>query len=46
VHLVRGELHANGQALAAGDAMRLDGETRLVLDHGRDAEVIVFDLAR
>jgi quercetin 2,3-dioxygenase len=46
VHLVRGELHANGQALAAGDAVRLDGETRLVLDHGRDAEVIVFDLAR
>jgi redox-sensitive bicupin YhaK (pirin superfamily) len=46
VHLVRGELHANGQALQAGDAARLDGESRLVLDHGRDAEVIVFDLAR
>jgi redox-sensitive bicupin YhaK (pirin superfamily) len=46
VHLVRGELHANGQALQAGDAVRLDGEARLVLDHGRDAEVIVFDLAR
>jgi redox-sensitive bicupin YhaK (pirin superfamily) len=46
VHLVRGELHANGQALQAGDAARLDGESRLVLDHGRNAEVIVFDLAR
>ncbi|MES2958234.1 MAG: pirin family protein [Pseudomonadota bacterium] len=46
VHLVRGELHVNGQALVAGDALRLDGESRLVLDHGRDAEVIVFDLAR
>jgi len=46
VHLVRGELHANGLALKAGDAARLDGESSLVLDHGRDAEVIVFDLAR
>jgi hypothetical protein len=46
LHLVRGELQANGRALAAGDAVRLDRETRLVLDHGRDAEVIVFDLAR
>ena len=46
VQLVRGTLHANGQALEAGDAARLDGESRLVLDHGRDAEVIVFDLAR
>jgi len=46
VHLVRGQLHANGQALAAGDAAMLDGESRLVIDHGRGAEVIVFDLAR
>jgi len=46
VQLVRGTLYANGQALEAGDAAHLDGESRLVLDHGRDAEVIVFDLAR
>jgi hypothetical protein len=46
VHLVRGQLHANGQALTAGDAAMLDGEARLVIDHGRGAEVIVFDLAR
>ncbi|HEY6087077.1 MAG TPA: quercetin 2,3-dioxygenase, partial [Burkholderiaceae bacterium] len=32
--------------LEAGDGASLDGESRLVLDHGRDAEVIVFDLAR
>ena len=46
VHLVRGQLHVNGQALTAGDAAMLDGEARLVIDHGRGAEVIVFDLAR
>jgi hypothetical protein len=45
VHLVRGEASVNGQGLKAGDAARLDGETRLVIDHGRSAEVIVFDLA-
>ena len=46
VQLVRGAARVNGQALEAGDAARLDGESRLVLDHGRSAEVIVFDLAR
>ena len=46
VHLVRGEASINGQALQAGDAATLDGQTRLVLEHGRNAEVIVFDLAR
>ncbi len=44
VHLVRGAASVNGQALQAGDAARLDGETRLVIDQGRGAEVIVFDL--
>ncbi len=46
VHLVRGEASVNGQPLKAGDAVTLDGETRLVIDQGRAAEVIVFDLAR
>ena len=45
VHLVRGALSANGQALSAGDAALLEGESRLVLDAGRDAELLVFDLA-
>ncbi|MFM7505924.1 MAG: pirin family protein [Rubrivivax sp.] len=45
VHLARGELRVNGQALQAGDALRLDGETALVLDGGVAAEVLVFDLA-
>ncbi len=45
VHLVRGTLRVNGQSLQGGDALRLDGEARLVLEDGQDAEVLVFDLA-
>ncbi|AEG92598.1 pirin family protein [Ramlibacter tataouinensis] len=45
VHLVRGELDVNGRPLKAGDAVLLDGETRVALASGRDAEVLVFDLA-
>ena len=45
VHLVRGELEVNGQRLAGGDAAVLDGETSLTLGKGKDAEVLVFDLA-
>jgi redox-sensitive bicupin YhaK (pirin superfamily) len=45
VHLVRGGLRVNDRQLKAGDALRLDGETALVLEGGEDAEVLVFDLA-
>jgi redox-sensitive bicupin YhaK (pirin superfamily) len=45
VHLVRGQLAVNGQVLNAGDAAMIEKEPVLKLDHGRDAEVIVFDLA-
>jgi hypothetical protein len=45
VHLVRGELSVNGTRLAAGDAARLKGESRLQLSGGKDAEVLVFDLS-
>jgi redox-sensitive bicupin YhaK (pirin superfamily) len=45
VHLVRGELQVNGVALATGDAAMIDGERQLTLDHGKDAEVLVFDLS-
>ena len=44
VHLVRGQLAVNGLALKGGDAALLDGESRLHLAHGQDAEVLVFDL--
>ena len=46
VHVARGAATVNGADLAAGDAAKLDGESRLVIEHGRDAEVLVFDLAR
>jgi len=45
VHLIRGQLHANGQQLSAGDALLLEGEPHIELTHGQDAEVLVFDLA-
>ncbi len=45
VHLVRGGLRVNDRQLQAGDAAHLHGETRLVLEGGEDAEVLVFDLA-
>jgi len=45
VHLARGALQVNGQALEAGDAALLQGESRIELAQGRDAEVLVFDLA-
>ncbi|HXF80521.1 MAG TPA: pirin family protein [Usitatibacter sp.] len=45
VHMVRGEATVNGQPLSAGDAMKLSGsETRVRLEKGRGAEVLVFDL--
>ena len=45
VFLIRGTLQVNGQALQAGDAAMLQGESSLALDAGQDAEVLVFDLA-
>jgi len=45
VQLVRGRLTVNGQTLHAGDALRLQGESRLTFDDGVDAEVLVFDLS-
>ena len=45
VHLVRGALAVNGQALAAGDALKLEDESTITLAQGRDAEVLVFDLS-
>jgi quercetin 2,3-dioxygenase len=44
VHLARGRLRVNGQALEAGDALKLRDEDTLVLEDGHQAEVLVFDL--
>jgi redox-sensitive bicupin YhaK (pirin superfamily) len=45
VHVARGAIDVNGQRLAAGDAMTLRDEPRLLLSNGDAAEVLVFDLA-
>jgi len=45
VHLARGQVRVNCQPLSTGDAAALQGESLLSLSDGRDAEVIVFDLA-
>ena len=45
VHLVQGKLLVQGQQLEAGDALMIECESLLTLEHGVDAEVLVFDLA-
>jgi redox-sensitive bicupin YhaK (pirin superfamily) len=44
VHVARGKVTVGGHALAAGDALKADGESTLVLEHGTKAEVLLFDL--
>jgi len=44
VHLVRGRVAVNGRALEAGDALKIEGETALVIEGGVDAELLLFDL--
>jgi redox-sensitive bicupin YhaK (pirin superfamily) len=43
VHVARGSVRLNGEALAAGDALKTD-EGALELANGEGAEVLVFDL--
>ena len=45
VHLAQGKLLVQGQQLDAGDALMMEGESLLTLEHGVDAEVLVFELA-
>jgi redox-sensitive bicupin YhaK (pirin superfamily) len=44
VHVARGRVTVGGHTLAAGDALKADGESTLVLEHGTKAEVLLFDL--
>jgi redox-sensitive bicupin YhaK (pirin superfamily) len=44
VHVARGRLRANGVELSGGDALKLTDVSRLALEGGVDAEVLVFDL--
>jgi quercetin 2,3-dioxygenase len=44
VHVVRGAIHANGQRLTGGDALKATDIEKLTLNDAHDAEVLVFDL--
>ena len=47
VHIVRGAVSVNGTSLEAGDAVKLyGGDNKVRLDKGRDAEILIFDLAK
>jgi quercetin 2,3-dioxygenase len=45
VHVVRGEADVNGERLSAGDALKLEGASKVRIAEARDAEILLFDLA-
>jgi quercetin 2,3-dioxygenase len=45
IYVARGELTLNGQAMEAGDAAKATGPAEIVLENGKEAEVLLFDLA-
>jgi redox-sensitive bicupin YhaK (pirin superfamily) len=44
VHVARGAVTVNGEALETGDALKITDSRTLTVERGRDAEVLVFDL--
>ena len=44
LHVIRGDIVTNGQALSSGDAAMFSGETSVELAQAKDAEVLLFDL--
>jgi redox-sensitive bicupin YhaK (pirin superfamily) len=45
VHVARGAVSVNGEKLQAGDAARIEDVSKVTLEHGDNAEVLLFDLA-
>ena len=45
LHVARGRIQVNGVELEAGDALQVSNEPELSLSGGKDAEVLLFDLA-
>jgi len=45
VHVARGEVTVNGSRLRAGDALKAVDLNRITIEHGRNAEILLFDLA-
>jgi redox-sensitive bicupin YhaK (pirin superfamily) len=44
VHVIRGRVEVNGVALSGGDALKIGGQDKVVLEGAEAAEVLVFDL--
>ncbi|MDR5792474.1 pirin family protein [Caballeronia sp. LZ008] len=45
VHVARGAVTVNGEALGAGDAVKLEDVSKVTIEKGDNAEVLLFDLA-
>ncbi len=45
VHVARGTVDVNGEHLEAGDALKAESVDKIVIENGKDAEVLLFDLA-
>ncbi|QWD67632.1 pirin family protein [Polynucleobacter sp. VK25] len=45
VHLISGTLDVNDRPLQAGDALLIENESKLEIQNGKGAEVLVFDLS-
>ncbi|WP_250471862.1 pirin family protein [Caballeronia sp. GAFFF1] len=45
VHVARGKVSVNGEALGAGDAAKIEDVAKVTIDGGEQAEVLLFDLA-
>lgn len=46
VHVARGQVTVNGEALVAGDALMLRDESAVEITNGEQSEILVFDLPR
>jgi redox-sensitive bicupin YhaK (pirin superfamily) len=44
VHVIRGDIHINGESLTTGDAAKLADASAVVLDNASAAEVLLFNL--
>ena len=45
VHVARGQVTVNAQKLNAGDALKAIDPHQIVIEDGKNAEVLLFDLA-
>lgn len=45
VHVARGAVLVNGEALKAGDAAKIEDVSKVTVEGGEGAEVLLFDLA-